>query len=972
MPTSTHGGPTLPDSASQVFLSYSRNDLAAANALRHALVQAGLAVFKDDASLRCGDRWLGRLQDAVSDCGAFVVLVGRDGVRRWVGAEVDVAITRHLDAHDDALRLPIFPVLLPEAALDPLPRFLSLFQATRWDGGPDLPADLLDAVKARRLRFDAGPPVEGCPFRGLSTFNRQHTHLFFGRRHEVLAALQGLGDQTGTDPESLTAISKGGYKRWLQIEGNSGSGKSSLVQAGLLPLVEQGALWARTGFERWKIIGPMMPGKRPVKKLAEAMEHTLKPDASKRDSLALGKRLEADEQALASALNDYREPGTAFLLVIDQFEELFTFADEAARRQFDALLACALGDADCPLFVISTVRADFLDRYDQLPRLAERYNEACQRYFLPSISERGLRDIITGPAQLAELDVSEVLTALLDDASDDMAGALPLVGNALRELWASRRGARLSGDDYRVQGGLAGMLAKQADALLTELDADPGLAGKGRAGALELLLRLTRINDGNRHTRQRIRREDALITAGRGNTTIGERILTRLSGMGAEDTPSEAQARLRLITVSTEADGQYVDLIHETLVRARPRDPGTGTETGYWPSLFDYITRNRQRDFHRRQLESQAERWTQSRGLARWTRLASQSDLADFKPIALQPGSREARFIKWSRRAQWAYGGITGLAVLTLSAYSFFRTSERWVDSHNLPREYIWKDMQWRLGLAEEPPPSLKEIPIPSPVTFTMGCLPGRDKSDDLGDSCGHIPFFKDTAHPVSLTRSYALGEFEVTVRQYLFFLRDSGATPSARPECSRSKSPTFEVHISDTGDLDKPMTNVSWCDANAYLEWLNRRFPHTDRTWRLPTEAEWEYAARGPQRGMADTVWWWGNRRRRGDANCGEFSEGPRSVIRTNGSELDPPFGLQDMIGNVAEWVEDRLSSFTSERQTNPVVTGKDASNRVVRGQSWVDLVCGTAVRGVSSSSSKYVGFRACLGSPIDPRDAV
>lgn len=959
----------MPDTTNQVFLSYSHNDLEAANALRLALAQAGLAVFKDDASLHSGDRWLERLQQAVGTCGAFVVLVGRDGVRRWVGAEMEVAIARHLSPHLDSDRLPIFPVLLPEAALDALPAFLSLFQAARWNGGPDVPADLLDAVKARQLRFDAGPHVEGCPFRGLSTFNRQHAQLFFGRRHEVLDALQGLGDQAGSDPESLTAIGKGHYKRWLQIEGNSGSGKSSLVQAGLLPLVEQGALWARTGFECWKTIGPMLPGKRPVKKLAEAMEHALKPDAAQRDSLTLGKRLEADEQALASALNDYREPGTAFLLVIDQFEELLTFADEAARRQFDALLACALGDADCPLFVISTVRADFLDRYDQLPRLAERYNVACQRYFLPSISERGLRDIITGPARLAGLDVSEVLTALLDDASYDMAGALPLVENALRELWTLRRGARLSGDDYRAQGGLAGMLAKQADALLTELDADPSLAGKGRVGALELLLRLTRINDGNRHTRQRIRRDDALITAGHGNITTGERILTRLSGMGAEDTPTEAQARLRLVTVSSETDGQYVDLIHETLVRARRRPPGTGTETGYWPSLFDYIARHHQRDFHRRQLESQAERWAQSRGLARWTRLASQSDLADFKPIALQPGSRVARFIKWSRRAQWAYGGITGLAVLTLSAYSFFRTSERWVDSHNLPREYIWKDMQWRLGLAEEPPPSLKEIPIPSPVTFTMGCLPERDEADGT-KVCND----NNVAHPVTLTHSYALGEFEVTNRQYLFFLRDSGIAPSVRLECSGKESPAYASRLAED-DLDNPVVDISWCDANAYLEWLNRRYPKATQLWRLPTEAEWEYAARGPKQGKAETVWWWGNDFKAGETDCSR-RDGAMQKAHARSPDLKPPFGVQDMIGSAWEWVEDVATPYSLERHTNPVMLDKSKTSHVLRGGSWGSALddCRAAVRInlLPDFRDDDIGFRVYRGSPLDPQDAV
>lgn len=179
-----------------VFLSYSRNDLQAAGRLRAALEQAGLVVFKDDASLHAGDRWLTRLQQAVAGCAAFVVLVGRDGVHRWVGAEVEVALSRHLSPHDEHSRLPIFPILLGDTAPQSLPPFLALFQATRWNGDEALPADLLDALRAHRLRLDTGVVFEGCPFLGLSAFTREHARLFFGRRSETLEALGGLGDQS--------------------------------------------------------------------------------------------------------------------------------------------------------------------------------------------------------------------------------------------------------------------------------------------------------------------------------------------------------------------------------------------------------------------------------------------------------------------------------------------------------------------------------------------------------------------------------------------------------------------------------------------------------------------------------------------------------------------------------------------------------------------------------------------------------
>ena len=97
---------------SDVFLSYNRNDREAAINLRGQLQRCGLNVFKDDERIRAGELWIDRLQEAVGNCGAFVVLVGRDGVRRWIGAETQVALNRYFAPHNDALRLPIFPILL--------------------------------------------------------------------------------------------------------------------------------------------------------------------------------------------------------------------------------------------------------------------------------------------------------------------------------------------------------------------------------------------------------------------------------------------------------------------------------------------------------------------------------------------------------------------------------------------------------------------------------------------------------------------------------------------------------------------------------------------------------------------------------------------------------------------------------------------------------------------------------------------
>ena len=133
-----------------VFLSYSRNDQNAATLLRGQLERAGLSVFKDDKSIREGDQWLDCLQTAVDACGAFVVLVGRDGVRRWIGAETQVALSRYFGPHEDAQRLPIFPVLLDGTLPDTLPAFLRLFQTTSWNGVDTLSDQLFKQIRQRR------------------------------------------------------------------------------------------------------------------------------------------------------------------------------------------------------------------------------------------------------------------------------------------------------------------------------------------------------------------------------------------------------------------------------------------------------------------------------------------------------------------------------------------------------------------------------------------------------------------------------------------------------------------------------------------------------------------------------------------------------------------------------------------------------------------------------------------------------
>lgn len=743
--------------------------------------------------------------------------------------------------------------------------------------------------------------------------------------------MAGLGDQQQTDPGALAGAGNGAYHRWLQIEGNSGSGKSSLVLAGLLPMVESGALWARTGLANWRVLGPMVPGREPLTNLAEALEHGL--DVGRQQAPGMQARrqqLKADPRALEFAVRDARAPDTGFLLVIDQFEELYTLAEAGERAEFDALLAAALAAPDCPLFVVSTVRADFLDRIEQLPRLSALYNDRCKHLFLGTISSEGLRDAIERPAQLAGIDVSEVSTAMQEQARDEP-GALPLVENALLQLWHAREGhPKISGAKFHERGGLTGMLSAGADALLARIEA--AQPKQGRTAALELLLCLTRISPDGRHTRRRVSRAEAVQAAGNGNTALGERVLQMLSGERPVDRPAAAApaagaGSLRLVTTGVEAGEPYADLIHETLLRSRTAGGAGNTPQPYWPTLHAYIDANRDRDVLRQQLALHAERWQRAPRFTRWRRLAGWWRRLEYRRLRPAPSSLEARFLACSRRASLA----TGLVVTIVAAP--FVASAVWAFENDLSLAHVFARPLWHVGLAV---PTLPEAVALKPGRFSKGCKVGCDVDTD--ETC-----FSDVAfREVNLDHPCAMGRTDVTFWQYDYYVWVSGG--QGEPALVYPKDASF-------GRAHRPVINVNWYEAQGYARWLSKR---TGQRWRLPTDSEWEYAARARK----EARYPWGDEPPKGRANCSDC--GDQFSGRSTAPVASYPrneFGLNDMAGNVWKWIEDQW------------LIGEET--RVLRGGSWKDnsrlLRASLRNDGVAVFRSDGIGFRVCRVSPIE-----
>ncbi len=898
-----------------VFLSYSRNDLDPATLLREQLQADGLSVFHDQEAIRQGELWLDRLQNTVDACGSLVLLVGRDGVRRWIGAEVQAALNRHFGPHEDDQRLPIFPILLGDAEPNSLPAFLRLFQATSWDGALALPGELIEQIRKRNLVANKELRFGGCPFVGLDAYQPNQANLFFGRQKETLDALACFDQRQGHAPI-----------RWLEINGNSGSGKSSLMNAGLLPLIDQGWLWPRTGFADWRRIGPMMPGERPLSMLAEHLARAFDKEMSD-----VRQKLEQDHRALAEWLRSRKsDEETAFLLAIDQFEELFTFADKDERLAFDKALACALEDSDCPLFVISTVRADFLDRFDELPRLVAARNRLARPWTLPAISSAGLREIIDGPARLAGLDVSEIREAMIGEAADEP-GALPLVQNALNRLWEQRTDGKLHGNLLTDRGGLAGILAEGADDLIASLGSD-------RERALELLFRLTKIDpEGRRHTRRRITAGEAIAEAGGGDA--GQTVVNHLAGTRAKN-GGKALGPLRLITVSEEVAGEtqagardgFVSLIHETLIRSKGADE-KGQLRPYWPTLWRYIEQHKQRAAKRERLQLMAREWQKRRGLGRMTGLAGLSVLfgESYRTI---PGTVEHDYLRTSKA--WALNQIIWLAVLLLL---LLKSNLTWIleagesmlvqrpDQRVLARlTYgVWKDV---------PTPELMRIPAGS---FEMGSTSGTESELPL--------------HTVTIETSFYLSRTEVTFEEY-----DAFALTTSR----------HRPRDIGWGREDLPVVDVNFHDARAYAAWLGTM---TGSVCRLPSEAEWEYACRAG----ATTDYAFGEQLTQEQANVRESGINRTTKVR---NYPDNAWRLYGMHGNVSEWVDDCWQDSYENAPANGEpwhgegVDSDKCGLRVLRGGSWdddlVDARCAARGKGESYDRSRILGFRVVCSSPI------
>jgi WD40 repeat protein len=461
-----------------------------------------------------------------------------------------------------------------------------------------------------------GAPLDGgrCPYVGLSAYGPGDAQWFFGRERwarELVGRVRS--------------------RRFTALFGASGSGKSSLLRAGLLPGLQAHEGGDGNGAARgrgWPVV-LFTPGAHPLDECAARLAALAGGSAA-----ALHQLLRDDVRTLhltaLQVLAD-RDAHTELVVVVDQFEEVFTLCAPAECEQFVGVLLGAVSEPNSRVRVVLGVRADFYPRCAQYPALVEALRDA--QVLLGPMSTEELRQAISRPAAAAGCTVEGALLARVVADAAGQPNALPLVSHALRQTWRHRRGNTLTVTGYEATGGIHHALARTAETLYAALTEQQQDLARG------ILLRLVAVGQDTQDAKRPVAR-DQFHTPG-------------------ADAVLDALARARLVTL----DNGSVELTHEALLHA-------------WPRLRQWIQEDRAGLLTRQQLAHAAAAWQRegrdAGALYRGERLAAATahaerghglPLDERSRLFLAASTRQAR-----RTARLRRGAIAALCTLSLLA----------------------------------------------------------------------------------------------------------------------------------------------------------------------------------------------------------------------------------------------------------------------------------------------------------------
>ena len=718
--------------------------------------------------------------------------------------------------------------------------------------------------------------------------------FFFGRTQETLATLDALQAQG----------------RLPVLIGNSGVGKSSLAQAGVLAALKRQGWPGDTGaFKAWPAVFQnsrrwcfltLRPGAEPLKALVDAFLDAWQFEAT--DPKRVGRQrgwvealqgkatlsdlIDATERR-RQALDQSKPP--AFLLYVDQGEELYARAPERDRRRFSELLAAALSDAR--LRVMMSLRSDFLGSLQSDKPLFE----ARLQIDVPPLSEDGLREVVSRPAQLlgARFESERLIEIIARRAAEDSVkdvGALPLLSYTLDDMWREMLKAadgvlRLPAESFE----LGGALAERADRFLAER---PGALGALRR---VLTLKLATMREDSEPTRRR---------AARAEFSDEEwRVVSELAGY-----PNRL-----LVTATTEAGETYAEVAHETIFRR-------------WGKLKEWIAAEREFLAWRSSLEAARRVWQKASGRDKKEALLMGFALKQARSwLGRRSGDipePDRTFIEQSRE-------VHRLARLPLFLSILF-TAMMFIGATGLGLVWVTekKNMEVEYARANATPvETAREHALKASNSFKeckdcpeMIVVPAGHF--EMGSPEGEGNSSERPHHDVTIARPFAVGKFELTF--------DEWDACAAHGDCAQ------DLHDSAFGRGRRPTINLSWDEVQTYVKWLSRV---TGKDYRVLSEAEYEYAARAG----SQTRYPWGNDFNldgKEMANCnGCGSRWDRKKTTPVGSFAPNQFGLYDMVGNVWEWTADCWNeNYEGAPSNGSAWIEGDCSGRVIRGGSWRD----------------------------------
>jgi formylglycine-generating enzyme required for sulfatase activity len=926
---------------SRIFLSHSSANNAEAVALRDWLASNGWKdeIFLDldpKRGIAAGERWERALHEAANRCEAVLFLVSK----AWLGSGWCLK-EFHL-AH--GLNKQLLGVLIEDLPLDKLPEELAgTWQIVRLAAGRDhvmlravLPVTHeeahvhFSAEGLQRLKhgleeagldaeYFAWPPKNDpkrAPYRGLRPLEAEDTGIFFGRGGPIVEALDRLRGLRETTPPRL-----------LVILGASGAGKSSFVRAGLflrlkrddrnflpLPVIrpERAAISGETGFLRALESGFAAGG--ITISLADLRE------AIQGGAVKLKPLLQAlaDKATPMAADGGAKPKPPTLILSIDQAEELFT-AEEA--QPFLALLRDLIKDDAPAVVAVFTIRSD---KYERLQLAQELEGVHQETLSLPPMPKGSYAEVVKGPARRLDgtaraLNIEDTLVdALLADIEAGGAkDALPLLAFTLEWLYGEyHAGGRLKLSHYQALGRVKGSIEAAVEHALKAADADPAIP-KDRLARLALLRRglipwLAGIDPDTGAPRRRVARLSEIPTEARP-------LIQHL-----------VDQRLLATDVTKDTGAATIEPAHEALLRQWGTLQGWLAEDagllavleGVKRASRDWAANNRDRAW----LAHATDR------LAAAEQLSARPDLA----ANLEPTDRE--YVACCRKAE--ADARRGKRLLLASIYvllvgviaglvgwieqSYIKEQWRWwavtrpyVVSHVRPFVLTTPQEQ-----ALKPGDLLKECATGCPDmivvpagSFMMG-EPARDNNPN-----------QQPQHMVTITTPFAVSKYELT-----FFEWDTCVDYGNCPQ---------GVSDSAFGRGLRPVINVSWDEAQRYVAWLSKI---TGKTYRLLSEAEYEYATRAG----TQTAYPWGDNIRLNGmpmANCpGCGSEWDSRGTAPVGSFAPNQFGLYDMVNNVWSWTEDCVHNYHGDQHGYdgaPIdgsawIEGGNCKTRMYRGAAW------------------------------------